>query len=135
MNHPNLSDDINRKLAKSEIEGGVWLTMPEPWAKQAHAEALEKGNVLAVGKTLLVQTKNTLYRIEKRGEDEFYISGNARFCPEPARVTIHGSNFGGSMLKLGWVGRGMYLEFSTAEHRGIGTSEIKEITEVDSSER
>jgi len=129
MSHPNLSNEINHNIAKSEIDGGVWLSMPESWAKQAHAEAKEKGNVLAVGKTLLVQTKNTLYRIEKRGENDFYISGSQRFCPEPTKANIHGSTFGGSMLKMGWVGRGMYLEFSTSKHGTITTSEIQDVQE------
>jgi hypothetical protein len=130
MSHPNLSDEINSNLVKSEIDGGVWLSMPEPWAKQAHAEATEKGNVLATGKTLLVQTKNTLYRIEKRGEDDFYISGSQRFCPEPTKANIHGSTWGGSMLKMGWVGRGMRLEFSTPDHGTITTSRIEDVKEA-----
>ena len=130
QNHPNLSNQINADIAKSEIDGGVWLNMPEASAKQAHAEALEKGNVLAIGKMLLIQTKNTLYRLEKRAEDEFYISGNAQFCPQPTKAVIHGSTWGGSMLKMGWVGRGMRLEFSTEEHRGILTTEISEIKEA-----
>lgn len=127
--HPNLSPAINDNIRESELQGGVWLEMPEESAKQAYAEALEKGNVLAMGKTLLIQTKNTLYRLEKR-EDGFYISGNPRFCLEPTKATIHGSTWGGSMLKMGWVGRGMRLEFSTDSHRGVLTTEISEITEV-----
>ena len=128
--HPNLSDDINAKLIRSEIEGGIWLNMPDPSASVAHKEATEKGNVLAIGKMLLVQTKNTLYRIEKRGEDDFWISGSERFCPTPIKANIHGSTFGGSMLKMEFVGRGMYLEFSIPGSQGIiTTSEIQEIRE------
>jgi hypothetical protein len=132
MSHPNLSDDINRKLTQSEIEGGIWLTMPEESATIAYREAKEKGNVLAVGKTLLVQTKNTLYRIEKRGEKDFWISGHPKYCPEPREANIHGSTWGGSMLKMGWVGRGMRLEFNLEPWDGhtITTSEIQEITEA-----
>lgn len=127
--HPNLSPAINDNIRESELQGGVWLEMPEESAKQAHAEALEKGNVLPTGKALLIQTKNTLYRLEKR-EDGFYISGNARFCPEPLKAYIHGSTWGGSMLKMGWVGRGMRLEFSTDLHPSVLTTEIREITEA-----
>lgn len=128
MNHPNLSDDINRNIAKSEIDGGVWLQMPT--GEVARKEATEGGNVLTEGRALLVQTKNTLYRIEKRGEDDFYISGHARYCPEPTKANIHGSTWGGSMLKMGWVGRGMHLEFSTSAHGTVTTSTISDISEV-----
>lgn len=127
--HPNLSSAINDNIRESELQGGVWLEMPEESAKQAHAEALEKGNVLAEGRALLIQTKNTLYRLEKRN-DGFFISGSQRFCPTPVKATIHGSTWGGSMLKMNWVGRGMRLEFSTETDRGILTTEVREITEV-----
>lgn len=126
MNHPNLSDDINRNIAKSEIDGGVYMhEHPDFVCAEIKAQP-----VLPVGKTLLVQTGNTLYRIEKRGEKDFYISGHARYCPEPTKANIHGSTWGGSMLKMGWVGRGMNLEFSTEAHGTITTSTIAEITEL-----
>src|SRR5579872_2067819 len=131
MNHPDLSDDINSKITKSEIDGGVWLQMPEESASIAHAEAKAKGNVLPVGKGLKVQTKNTLYFIERRGENEFWISGNQRLCPVPVHANIHGSTWGTSMLKMGYVGREMHLEFSlVGEYSTITTTPITEITEV-----
>lgn len=107
--HPNLSDEINRNIAQSEADGGVSLKS------------------LEVGKTLMIQPKNTLYLIEKRGEDEFYISGNQRFCPEPTKASIHGSTWGGSMLKIEFVGIGMRLEFSVEGHRAITTSVISSV--------
>ena len=129
MNHPNLSDDINSNLAKMEIDGGVWLEMPKEWATIAYKEAQEKGNVLQPGKTIVVKTKNTLYRIEKRAMREYYISGNAQSCPEPVRANINGSTWGGSMLQMGWIGRGMNLEFSLPDHGTITTTPIEEIIE------
>jgi hypothetical protein len=110
--HPNLSPEINAAIAESELAGGAYV------------------DKLAVGKTLKVQTKNTLYLIEKR-EDGLYISGNAKYCPDPVKCTIPGSNFGGSMIKMNFIGRGMYMEFHTDGHpRAITTSEIQEVTEV-----
>lgn len=112
INHPNLSDEINSNVAKSEIEGGVFL------------------NKLTVGTVLHVRTKNTSYTIEKR-EDGFYISGHDKYCPTPKQVAISGSTWGGSMLKVGFVGRGMHLEFTCEGfHLPITTSEIQDITEV-----
>lgn len=110
--HPNLSKEINDAIAESELAGGADLKK------------------LAVGKKLLVQTRNTLYTIERR-EDSLYISGNARFCPEPVKCSIPGSNFGGSMLKMNYVGVGMYMEFYVEGNpRVIVTSEIQEVTEA-----
>lgn len=110
--HPNLSDEINNAIVESELAGGVFL------------------DKLAVGKKLQVQTHNTLYIIERR-EDGLYISGNAKYCPEPVLCTIPGSNFGGSMLKMNFVGRGMYMEFHTGDHpTTIVTSQVKEVTEI-----
>lgn len=129
MNHPNLSDEINANLAKSEILGGIWLSLPGEYATEARKEALAKGNVLTVGKSLKVQTRNTLYVIEKRGENDFWISGHAKYCPVPTKANIHGSTFGGSMLKMNYVGRDMHLEFSIPGHDPITTSAIQDITE------
>jgi len=110
--HPNLRSEINNAIMESELAGGAYLSR------------------LAVGRKLLVQTRNTLYSIERRA-DGLYISGNAKFCPKPVKCKIPGSNFGGSMLKMDFVGRGLYMEFTTEDHPTvICTSQIQEITEV-----
>ncbi len=119
MNHPNLSDEINRNIAQSEVEGGVFL------------------DKLAPGAVLHVRTKNTSYTIEKKEADGriFYlISGHPKYCPTPSITSIHGSTWGGSMLKVGFIGRGMRMEFTDPRYsapRGIiTTSKIQEVTEV-----
>jgi len=110
--HPGLSNQINSDIAQSEIEGGV------------------KVADIAIGAVLHIQTQNTAYTLERR-EDGLYLSGNQRFCPEPTKVTISGSTWGGSMLKVGFIGRGMHMEFHTEKFNGrITTSAIKDITEV-----
>jgi len=56
------------------------------------------------------------------------ISGHPEFCPEPVQVAIAGSTWGGSMLKLQYVGRGMHLEFRHPHYATpIVTSPIQEI--------
>jgi hypothetical protein len=108
-NEKYLSAEIRSNIAQSEIEGGVWVKD-------------------LAGKVIEVQTRNTLYTIDFRGEKPL-ISGNARFCPEPTECSIAGSPWGGSLLKMGFIGRGMYLEFSTNDARGITTSQIQEVRE------
>jgi hypothetical protein len=112
MLHENFSDEVNAAYDESELAGGGYL------------------DKLAVGKKLQVQTKKSLYIIERR-EDGLYISGNAKYCPEPVKCRIPGSNFGGSMLKMNFVGRGMFLEFIVdGTNKTIVTSEISEVTEI-----
>lgn len=129
--HPNLSREINGKIAESEVLGGVWVH-PHP---DYVCEEIKAQPVLPCGAVLKIQTRNTLYTLEKRGEREFYIQGHPKYCPEPTRCYIAGSSWGGSMMKAGFIGRGMVLEFSTDAFASLHTSTIQEITEVMSSSR
>lgn len=107
---PVFSDEINRNIVQSEIEGGVYLKdLPE-------------------GSELEVETENRFYKIVLRGNNgQALISGHPEFCPDPVLVHIHGSSWGGSMLKVAYIGRGMHLEFRHPEHRTITTSRVVEI--------
>ena len=108
--HPNLSDEVNHNIVQSEIEGGVYL-------KDLPDET-----------TLEIETQNRSYTLVNRGQGQALISGHPEFCPEPVLVRIEGSNWGGSMLKACFVGRGMHLEFRHPEYqRPIITSRIMEI--------
>lgn len=107
--HPNFSDTVNANIVRSEIEGGV------------HVDRLD------TGETLEVRTRNHTYTIVSKGNGAAMISGHPRYCPEPVLVRIVGSNWGGSMLKALFIGRGMHLEFSHPEHRSIVTSPVVEI--------
>ena len=50
--------------------------------------------------------------------------------PQPVQVIIAGSTWGGSMLKMRFIGRGMHLEFHhPAYSTAIITSPIQEIRE------
>lgn len=127
MNHPNLSAEINEAMTKSEIEGGVWV-LDHPDFVLAEIKAQP---VLPVGSTLEVQTRNTLYTIKKTGPKTFTFQGHPKYCPEPVEGSIAGSTFGGSMLKMGYIGRGMHLEFNLKGSVGLlVTSQILDIKEV-----
>ncbi len=108
--HQNLSDQINGNIIRSEIEGGVYLRdLPEE-------------------STLEVATQNRRYTLIIRADGNALISGHPEFCPEPVEVRIHGSNWGGSMLKAAYLGRGMHLEYRHPNYRGpIVTSPIVDI--------
>jgi len=113
--HPNLSDEINRNIIQSEIDGGVWL------------------NRLPTGTCLEVETMNRVYRVVNLGDGDAMISGHPEICPEPVRVHISGSNWGGSMLKALFIGRGMHMEFRDPKRRRIITSPVVDIRERQSA--
>ena len=110
ISHPNLSDEVNRGIVESEIEGGVFL------------------KDLPASTVLQIQTMHHCYTAVLLGGSDALISGHPEFCPRPVQVAIAGSTWGGSMLKLQFVGHGMHLEF---HHPGyptpIVTSPIQEI--------
>ncbi len=108
--HQNLSDQINANIVRSEIEGGVDLRQLPPES------------------TIEVETRNRAYLIVIVSDSRALISGHPEFCPEPVLVRIHGSNWGGSMIKTAYLGRGMHLEFRHPMYEGmIVTSAIQDI--------
>ncbi len=109
--NPHLDDTINRRIVQSEIEGGVDLRELRP------------------GTVLEVRTQNRAYTLRYQGLGQALISGHPVFCPEPVLVTIHGSTWGGSMLKERYIGRGMHLEFGHPVYQPITTSLIVDVSE------
>jgi hypothetical protein len=113
--HPNLAEEVNRSIIQSEIEGGVYLGDLPP------------------STVLQIQTLNHCYTAVLLGGSEALLSGHPEFCPEPVQVAIAGSTWGGSMLKLQYVGRGMHLEFRHPQYpTPIITSAIQEIRDCQS---
>ena len=109
--NPHLCDAVNSRIVQSEIEGGVHLRDVVP------------------GTVLEVRTQNREYTIEYQGSGQALISGHPVFCPEPVLVNIHGSTWGGSMLKERYIGRGMHLEFGHPQRQPITTSLIVDVRE------
>lgn len=108
---PYLDDKVNANIARSEIEGGAYL------------------KTLAVGSRLLVVTELQVLTIENRA-DGFWISGHPEICPQPRLAYIAGSTWGGSMLKMDFIGVGMRLEFKLAGRDEVfRTSEILDVQE------
>jgi hypothetical protein len=85
-----------------------------------------------VGTKIIVETKNSTYEftIVNPEERKIKIKGG-EFWEEPHEVYFCGSTWGGSMLKLGWIGYGMHMEFGHHEKPGvITTSMVKKATIV-----
>ena len=105
----HFSDVVNSNIVRAEIEGGVHLRDVQP------------------GTVLEVETENRAYTIRYEGSGRAFISGHPVFCPEPTLVTIHGSTWGGSMIKADYIGRGMHLEFGHPTYLPITTSMILQV--------
>ena len=77
--------------------------------------------------TLVVRTDTSIYRIMilTPHAREVLVQGGT-FFPERTRAYLSGSNFGGSCLKIGWVGLGLQLEFH-AGGQWIITSHVRAI--------
>jgi hypothetical protein len=107
--NPHFADAVNRNIIQSEIEGGV------------HMRDLPQGSIVSI------HTLNHVYKMVVLDEDTALISGHPAFCPDPTEVRIHGSTWGGSMLRAKFLGRGMHLEFEHPVHKTILTSRILDI--------
>ena len=93
MKHPNLSEDVCRKVTFTEEHGLMF------WD-------------LCIGDELEIITIHSVYKFKMLDPPKglAVASGNGKHFPSPTNVNLHGSNFGGSMIKMGWVGIGTWLE-------------------------
>ena len=76
---------------------------------------------------LLVRTQNSLYRITVREPHRrAVLVRGGPFFPETTSACLSGSSFGGSCLKMAWVGVGLHMEFHY-EGKWIITSRVRSI--------
>ncbi len=77
--------------------------------------------------TLVVRTRNSIYHITilRPYAREVLVQGGEFFTAR-TRACLNGSSFGGSCLKLGWVGIGSHMEFH-ADDQWIITSHVRSI--------
>ena len=104
MDH--LDSQITQRIQQQEEGGGVNIVLLQPGIK------------------IEVQTRNTLYHIEilDPNEGKIKIQGG-KYFPEPTEAYLHGSTWGGSMLKLQWIGHEMHMEIGA--HKVVTTSAVQ----------
>jgi hypothetical protein len=80
---------------------------------------------LEAGATLTVRTSHSCYRFEivDPAARLARVTGGSLF-PEPTDVRVDGATEGGCMIKAGWVGIGLRMEFTSGGRR-ITTSRVK----------
>lgn len=75
--------------------------------------------------TLLVRTCNSRYRIVISQNTTVFVQGG-QFFPDMTDARLEGSSFGGSFLKVGWIGIGLCMEIWAGGQR-IVTSPVRAI--------
>ena len=76
---------------------------------------------------LLVRTENSLYRVTIRDpQQRAVLVQGGTFFPESTNASLNGSSFGGSLLKIAWIGIGLHMEFVSDGTR-IVTSRVRSI--------
>jgi len=78
---------------------------------------------------LMVQTRNTSYRIVISRDADIVIQGGT-FFPDPTRAHVEGASLGGNLLKVGWIGVGLRMEI-VADGRRIVTTAVRSIVRQD----
>jgi hypothetical protein len=81
-----------------------------------------------IGTNILVDTRNSRYRLVLReGDGRDVVVQGGRYFHQETEVRVNGSTLGGSLLKIGWIGVGLFLEFSLRGKR-IVTSRVCSIS-------
>lgn len=76
--------------------------------------------------TLLVRTRHSVYRMTVLQGAAIIVQGGWAF-PDATAGHLNGSGFGGSLLKVGWVGVGLKMEIC-CDRRCFVTSPVEAIT-------
>jgi hypothetical protein len=105
----NTIPDLQSETSQSELEEGLSL------------------GDLKIGSMVEVKTRRRRYSLENYGNGQVLISGHPEYCPQPVLVTLNGSTWGGPALKMGFIGRGMFLEFRHPVYGVIRSSRIEAI--------
>jgi hypothetical protein len=110
--HACLADDINDGIVQSGFDDGVRL------------DALQRWTILRI------QTQSRVYTMMFCGDNDALIWGHPELCPDPVKVRIQGSTWGGSMLKQSFIGRAMSLEYEHPARGRVTTSPILKIDKL-----
>ena len=120
------SDDTTTDLRRDQTTVPRQCTLDGFTAEVATADGLGLGDIDALT-TVIVKTLNSLYRIVVLDppRPRILIQGG-RFFPEPTEAHLAGASFGGSLLKLAWLGCGLRMEIC-ADGQRIVTSPVRSI--------
>jgi hypothetical protein len=101
------------------LDSGIWEKIED----QAYGGI--NVHQLPPGTTIIARTRNSIYSLEIIDEIGHVIAIGGKHLPERHKVFFSGSTFGGSMLKVGWIGKGMHMEFHLGQRRRLTTTAVR----------
>ncbi len=135
-----MSLDTEPLIANDALPEPTADVVPRPCTLDGFVEAVSQSQGVGltdvdVLTTLVVHTENSVYRITilQPYMREVLVQGGAFFTAR-TRACLSGSSFGGSCLKLGWIGVGLRMEFH-ADDQWIITSHVRSIAVEESATR
>ena len=111
----NTVPDLQSEISESEPELGEGLSLED----------------IRIGGEVEVTTQHRCYSLENYGNGQVLISGHPKYCPQPVLVTLNGSTWGGSAMKMGFIGQDMLLEFRHPVYGIVRTSRIQAIRQLE----
>ena len=83
---------------------------------------------LPAGTAVVVDTRNSRYRfVMLDGSGRHALVEGGHYFPQETTARVEGSTLGGSLLQVGWIGLGLFLELSFGGKRII-TSRVRSIS-------
>jgi hypothetical protein len=113
--------------ARRAITSGDWFEAASPIARQPHG--LVAGidvRRLPEGTVLVVDTHNSRYRIVMTGRGSQATIQGGPYFQEETDVRIEGSALAGSLLKVGWIAVGLFMEV-TSDDKRVVTSRVRSV--------
>lgn len=108
--------------------------VPKVAVLEGFADAASKDKGIGLGEAgagmvLIVETNNSTYTIEilDPAKRTVRVVGG-KFFSSPEVCILSGSTFGGSFLKMGWIGMGMRMEFHRSNNERIVTSPVTAVS-------
>jgi hypothetical protein len=113
--------------ARRAIPSGDWFEAVSPIARQPRG--LVPGidvRRLPEDTVLVVETHNSRYRMVMTGRGSQATIHGGPYFQEETDVRIEGSALAGSLLKVGWIAVGLFMEV-TSEDKRVVTSRVRSI--------
>ena len=119
------SDEVG--AARRAITSGDWCEAASPIARQPRG-LVPRIDVrqLAEGTVLVVETHNSRYRVVMTGRGSRATILGGSYFQEETDVRIEGSALAGSLLKVGWIAVGLFMEVASEDKRVV-TSRVQSI--------
>ncbi len=117
-------------ITTTEVDDSRELLVPRHCTLAGFTEATARGNGLHVARLepltkIAVRTRNTLYELTViEPTDWKVLVRGGRFFPRETFAFLCGSGYGGTLLKVAWIGIGLCCELSTEGQR-IVTSPVQ----------